>query len=169
MGDPRGLTAAGFAAALSAAAPSAAGAQALTCASADAQTVCVPVITCLEADDGPILFRGRALGVTFGAVEVSSVATDAAAGTDGDVYCAGSWRILSDGSGYAEGACTNNRTFALYYDYQDQPTGTASGVGRTNLDEPFLGVSGLNAVEFIRRWNADPNRPPFCGGQPLSS
>lgn len=110
------------------------------CPLTDDSDSCSRILACI-GDDGR-WFHGRGFGRGEGTL--TGVIDD---GTT----CTGTWMSQNMfGLGQADVACSDGMTVRVFFYYQDPYTGTATGRGISNRNEPVQSWSGTHVLDYFR-------------------
>lgn len=123
------------------------------------QANCVRVLACIG--NGDSWFHGRALGRGQGTLHGQI--------SDG-TRCHGHWTQRNAlGLGQAGLNCDDGRRATVLFTYQDEWTGTTTGIGSFDDGRPVTAWSGRNVLNYLDRVTGRPNRLPCPSGQvPIS-
>lgn len=123
------------------------------CDMTDDQENCTRVLACIGTDGR--WFHGRAFGRGKG---------ELTGRTDDGATCSGVWTSRNVvGVGQADVTCSDGTSVRVIYYYQDEHTGTARGLGRTNQGETVKSWSGNHVLDYFRENAPDAKARLVCG------
>lgn len=126
---------------------------AMLCDLSDDQENCTRILACI-GDQGR-WFHGRSYGRGEGTL--SGVVNDG-------VTCAGTWTSRNAfGLGQADVTCDDGMTVRVFYFYQDEYTGTATGRGLSNRQEKVEAWSGNNVLGYFKKGKPTDAAVMRCG------
>ena len=123
------------------------------CDMTEDQANCTRVLACIGTDGR--WFHGRAFGRGAGTLTGRM---------DDGVQCSGVWIARNVvGVGQADVTCSDGMTVRVIYYYQDEETGTARGLGRSNRGAVVKAWSGNHVLDYFRNNAPDSRARLICG------